>query len=810
MQEMGSGVPLQPSLPDAALRQIRAEGPDTNVEPVSDWKAVSNIDEWIRIPITRNPATIAVEGHVKGPIERDPKALLVKARFYTADGEEIGFQPPNWSYSEGEGVYQYLGKRCVGRRFTLRVTPPVLAEDMYLSFRLWKPLSGDGYFVRIASWEVVGANVTVTGKYRGTRMGTLASQATHFQIQLAEERARSTEILRKWTQECKAAEERIKRHLSYRLGRELLACQSSPLRWADLPLRLLRAYQTFQRDKLKACALQSADEIIKMYLEKGSEEVICRLQPATVDSATWAADLVRAAQALRLAGKTQAEQELTSKAIELDQSSPTLRAHFWASCRVRDLEGALLAAERLKAIWAEQELDPREAARISKILRHPISLLALARSIPSRRQRVVPHTANRLCYILHNSLPYSSGGYATRAHGLAQGLRDAGWQVLAYTRPGFPRDAVPHLAKADLALEDIIDNISYNRLLQPSRKDLWAVDYLIAAADSLTTALRKHSPAVVVAASNYYTALPALIAARRLGIPFYYEVRGFWEVTRLSRDPEYRYDIHFEIQRRMEAAVSAHADGVFTLTEAMQEELETRGVDPKTIYLLPNSCDTDRFKPSPKDQELLADLDIPSTVPVIGYIGTFVGYEGLDDLARACAILKEQGVEFRLLLVGNEDVSSSSTGGIAETITEEAKAAGYQDWLIMPGRVAHQLVPRYYSLIDIAPFPRKPLPVTEMVSPMKPLEAMAMEKAVVVSSVGALEEMVQHQKTGLVFEKGNVGALAATLAYLVENENVRNRLASSARRWVSAERTWAKVAQRLTSAFSDNYSVTDG
>lgn len=129
--------------------------------------------------------------------------------------------------------------------------------------------------------------------------------------------------------------------------------------------------------------------------------------------------------------------------------------------------------------------------------------------------------------------------------------------------------------------------------------------------------------------------------------------------------------------------------------------------------------------------------------------------------------MKKQGIEFRLLLVGNENASGQGRGPISEEIINIAETNGFSEWLIMPGRVPHEEVENYYSLIDIAPFPRKPWPVCEMVSPMKPLEAFAMEKAVVVSSVRALQEMVEHEQTGLIFEKGNVESLANVLERLV-------------------------------------------
>ena len=271
------------------------------------------------------------------------------------------------------------------------------------------------------------------------------------------------------------------------------------------------------------------------------------------------------------------------------------------------------------------------------------------------------------------------------------------------------------------------------------------LDYVLEAADSLEEKLREIKPEIVMAASNHVTGLPALIVARRLGIKFIYEVRGLWEITRMSRESSFKDTAAFAVQSLLEAGLCEQADQVFTLTEAMREELVARGCEASKINLLPNSCDPDRFLPREKDAELAKLLQIPAHLPVIGYVGTFVDYEGLEDLASACALLKKQGTEFRLLLVGNENASAQGRGPISEQIIDIAYANGFSNWLIMPGRVLHEEVESYYSLIDIAVFPRKPWPVCEMVSPMKSLEALAMEKAVLVSSVRALDEMIKHE-----------------------------------------------------------------
>jgi len=265
----------------------------------------------------------------------------------------------------------------------------------------------------------------------------------------------------------------------------------------------------------------------------------------------------------------------------------------------------------------------------------------------------------------------------------------------------------------------------------------------------------------------------------------------------MSRDQKFAESISFDVQRHIEATVASEADHVFTLTEPMREELIARGVEPSKITLLPNSVDSDRFNARERDESLAAELGIPPDVPVIGYVGTFVVYEGLEDLAAACVELHVRGQDFRLLLVGNENASGTERGPITEEIIRVAREGGIESKIIMPGRIPHEQVEAYYSLIDICPFPRKPWPVCEMVSPMKPLEAMAMKKAVVVSSVRALTEMVQHDMTGVVFAKGSILSLAEAIAGLIADADKRRRLGEAARKWVAGERSWGHIAERI-------------
>lgn len=499
-----------------------------------------------------------------------------------------------------------------------------------------------------------------------------------------------------------------------------------------------------------------------------------------------------AARFMSETGRTQSEVALMRKALQLHETEATWKAMYWAAFRAFDLP---MAAECVRQLEKHVGTDRQKRQWLDRARNGPLKAVELTSRLWERQAPAFDPVPGRVVYLMHNTLPYSSGGYATRGHGMALGLRATGLDVHCVSRPGYPGDLLPEEeAQPDRPECDVVDGIPYHRIFEPYRRDHAAADYMHKAAEEVASVLRRLRPACIMAASNHVTALPACLAARALGLPFVYEVRGFWEVTRISREPDFVHSTGYKMQKFYETQTVQAADAVITLTTPMKEELIGRGAPARSITLAPNSCDPSRFTPRGRDAALAAHYDIPEDVPVIGYIGTFVQYEGLEHLARACAQLKNDGVKFRLLLVGNENASGLDRGPITEEVLRVARESGLGDWLIMPGRIPHEEVEAHYSLIDVAPFPRKPQPVTEMVSPMKPLEALAMEKAVVVSSVRALTEMVRDNETGLVFEKGNVDSLKATLARLLQDGALRARLGRTGREWVETERSWNKTA----------------
>jgi glycosyltransferase involved in cell wall biosynthesis len=395
---------------------------------------------------------------------------------------------------------------------------------------------------------------------------------------------------------------------------------------------------------------------------------------------------------------------------------------------------------------------------------------------------------NRCFYLLHNSLPETSNGYATRSHGLLTSLQNSGWGMAAITRPGFPFD-IPGFTGADVHANVYVDSVNYSRFTDDVIPKDPVPTYVRHYADGVLQRARAERPFVIHAASNYLNGLAAISVARILGVPSIYEVRGLWEVTRASRNPGWYGSDLYRLMERLETDAARSADVVLAITNALREELIERGVDEKKIVVTPNGVDTSRFMPLDRDNRLAQEIGVDGTT-VIGYVGSVLDYEGIGLLIEAAAGLARERSDFRVLIVGD--------GAERQLFERRAVELGVRDIVIFAGQVAHQDVERYYSLIDIAPFPRLPLPVCEMVSPLKPMEAMAMGKAVIASDVAALSEMVEDGITGLLHKKGDAASLAGGLARLLDDEALRGRLAGGARRWVENKRDWQRLAEDVS------------
>jgi len=444
-------------------------------------------------------------------------------------------------------------------------------------------------------------------------------------------------------------------------------------------------------------------------------------------------------------------------------------------------------------VWANNELRQIKHAK-----NHLSSsqLTSVGFPFPEKSTEICYGPNNKkVFYLLHTALPHHSVGYATRTHGLLRGIRSHGWDVQGVTRLGYPYDMPEMGLLGPIESTVTVEGVPYNRL--STSEGLETKTPLQSYISRYVKALKTHAsaarPFVLHAASNYWNGLAGVSAARELGIPSIYEVRGLWEITRGSRNPEWMGGPMYRYMSRMETDAANNADQVIAITNALRHELIDRGVDEDKITVVPNGVETSRFVPRPRNQALAARLGLRGKT-VIGYVGSILNYEGIGLLLDAAHQLKQARDDVAFLFVGD--------GAELAHYRERVETEKLSDVVIFTGRVPHYEVEDYYSIIDISPFPRLPLPVCEIVSPLKPFEAMAMEKTVVASNVGALAEIVTDGETGLLFNKGDSQALSHTLRCLLDNPALRIRLAESGRRWVEQERDWAKLSEQIEEIYT--------
>ena len=244
------------------------------------------------------------------------------------------------------------------------------------------------------------------------------------------------------------------------------------------------------------------------------------------------------------------------------------------------------------------------------------------------------------------------------------------------------------------------------------------------------------------------------------------------------------------------------SDAVVTLAEVMKRQLVERGVPTEKITVIPNAVDVDAFRPVPRDMGLAMQLGLAPDEAVLGYVSSFAPYEGITYLIEALAILRDRGHRVRALLVGDGDERSR--------LEQKAAELGVADHVIFTGRVPHVQVLQYYSLIDLFIVPRTADRVSQLVTPLKPYEAMATARLVVVSRVEALREMVVEGSTGLAFEPENAADLARVVEPFLFDAEARMRMGASARQWVVAHRTWKQNGQTYRALYDSLVRLRTG
>lgn len=288
-----------------------------------------------------------------------------------------------------------------------------------------------------------------------------------------------------------------------------------------------------------------------------------------------------------------------------------------------------------------------------------------------------------------------------------------------------------------------------------------------------------HSPALC--------GIAALQAAKSRHLPFVYEVRSFWEDADLNPKRSPLRLLRYHLARNLESFVLRRSDAVVGISRAVLQDLEARGIPPDKLHHVPNGVDVARFAPRTRDSVLAEQIGLVDC-PIFGFIGTLFPWEGVPWLVRAAATLHASGARFKLLIVGD-----GVAGPEVRRLIQQTASGAYISFL---GRVPNDSIERYYSLMDFLVYPRLNVQIAQMVTPLKPLEAMALGKPVLGSDVGGIRELVETEKTGLLFEAENIQDFCRAATRLLKEPDLGNTLGTNAKRMTSQERGWAVLAKR--------------
>jgi PEP-CTERM/exosortase A-associated glycosyltransferase len=383
----------------------------------------------------------------------------------------------------------------------------------------------------------------------------------------------------------------------------------------------------------------------------------------------------------------------------------------------------------------------------------------------------------RILHVLDHSIPLHSG-YTFRTLSILREQRKLGWETFHLTSP---KHSLGNGA------DETVDGWHFFRTPAQSGKHLPGFGQ-IALMRQLERRLQQVAeqvrPDILHAHSPVLNAIPALRVGKRLGIPVVYEIRAFWEDAAVDHGTTREGSARYRLTRWLETRAIKRADHLFTICEGLRADMAQRGVAPAKITVIPNAVDIESFEPGGQpDLALKHSLGLDGA-SVVGFIGSFYAYEGLDLLLQAMPAILAQRPEVRVLLVGG--------GPQDQALKAQAQQLGIAEKVIFTGRVPHAQVQRYYDLVDVLAYPRHSMRLTELVTPLKPLEAMAQGRLLVASDVGGHQELIRHGQTGVLFKAGDAAALAAAVVKLLGAPQSWPALREAGRRFVEEERNWTR------------------
>ena len=398
-------------------------------------------------------------------------------------------------------------------------------------------------------------------------------------------------------------------------------------------------------------------------------------------------------------------------------------------------------------------------------------------------------TGLRILHVLDHSVPIHSG-YSFRSIALFREQRRRGWYTAHLTTPKHTQEGA--------ALEEVGDFAFHRTAGLPHIAKhvpvLSELALISAVARRIAEVAAVEKPDILHAHSPVLNVLACLLATQWLRLPLVYEVRSFWEDAAVSHGTAVEGGWRYRTSRALETYALKQSHAVTTICDGLRGDMLARGIAADKITIIPNGVDVCEFEyGEPADPELRASLGLEHRI-VIGFLGSFYGYEGLDLLLSALPSVLQQRPEIVLLLVG--------VGPVEDALKAQVRRLGIDGAVRFVGRVAHDRIPAYYNLIDIFVYPRLPMRLTETVTPLKPLEAMAHGGVVLVSDVGGHRELVRDRETGYYFRAGDRDALSCSILDIIARPSDWAPMRLSARRFVETQRTWSQSAVGYCYAYS--------
>jgi len=383
----------------------------------------------------------------------------------------------------------------------------------------------------------------------------------------------------------------------------------------------------------------------------------------------------------------------------------------------------------------------------------------------------------RILHVLDHSIPLQSG-YTFRTLAILEQQRALGWETVHLTSPKHTEPFVPQEQVDGWAFwRTPPATTAFSRL--PVLRE-WAL--MRQTEQRLLEVIAEEEPDIIHAHSPVLNAIPAIRAGKRAGIPVVYEVRAFWEDAAASHGTGQEFGPRYKATRYLETWALKHADAVTTICEGLRSDIVGRGISPEKVTVIPNAVNADEFTGGgTPDPALLQTLGLTGK-SVMDFVGSFYGYEGLHLLCQAMPQILTALPDTKLLLVGG--------GPEDENLKSLAAKLDLNDHVIFSGRVPHDQVQKYYDLIDLLVYPRVRIRLTDLVTPLKPLEAMAMNKVLIASDVGGHHELIRDGETGTMFKAGDVVDLADTVLRVLKNREDWPRQLAAGREFVANERSW--------------------